>query len=54
MFGWVIVISALAYIGLLFVIAQYTDRLAERGRSIIRNPYVYSLSLAVYCTAWTF
>jgi Na+/proline symporter/nitrogen-specific signal transduction histidine kinase len=54
MFGWVIVIAALAYIGLLFVIAQQTDRLAERGRSIIRNPYVYSLSLAVYCTAWTF
>ena len=24
------------------------------GRSIIANPYIYSLSLAVYATAWTF
>ena len=54
MFGWVIVISALAYIGLLFLIARFADRRADRGRSIISNPYVYSLSLAVYCTAWTF
>ncbi|MDF1597065.1 MAG: sensor histidine kinase [Acidimicrobiia bacterium] len=54
MFGWVIVGSALAYIGLLFLIARYADRRAERGHSLIANPYVYSLSLAVYCTAWTF
>ncbi|MCB1796910.1 MAG: histidine kinase, partial [Candidatus Competibacteraceae bacterium] len=24
------------------------------GRSIIANPYIYTLSLAIYCTAWTF
>src|SRR6185503_4630310 len=24
------------------------------GRSIIANPYIYALSLAVYCTTWTF
>ncbi len=54
MFGWVIVISALSYIGLLFWVARFADRRAERGRSVIANPYVYSLSLAVYCTAWTF
>ena len=24
------------------------------GNSIINNPYIYSLSLGVYCTAWTF
>lgn len=53
-FGWVIVVTALAYIGLLFLIARLADRRAEVGRSIIANPYVYSLSLAVYCTAWTF
>jgi PAS domain S-box-containing protein len=26
----------------------------KKGRSLVSNPYVYSLSLAVYCTSWTF
>jgi Na+/proline symporter len=26
----------------------------KAGKSIVSNPYVYSLSLAVYCTSWTF
>ncbi|MCG6912247.1 MAG: sensor histidine kinase [Deltaproteobacteria bacterium] len=43
-----------AYIGLLFTIAYYGDRRARLGRSITSNPYIYALSLAVYCTAWTF
>ena len=43
-----------AYIGLLFAIAYYGDRMARRGRSITSNPYIYALSMAVYCTAWTF
>ena len=42
------------YVGLLFVIAYYGDKRADAGRSIISNPYIYALSLAVYCTAWTF
>ena len=45
---------ALAYLGVLFAIAYYGDRQAERGRSIINNPYVYALSMGVYCTAWTY
>ena len=44
----------LGYIMLLFGIAYYADRRADQQRSIISNPYIYSLSLAVYCTAWTF
>ncbi|MEP7156401.1 MAG: sensor histidine kinase [Betaproteobacteria bacterium] len=52
--GWVIAVASLAYIGLLFAIAYYADRRADQGRSIIANPYFYSLSLAVYATAWTF
>ncbi len=39
---------------LLFAIAYYGDKRAEKGRSIISNSYIYALSLAVYCTAWTF
>ena len=36
------------------MIAYYGDKRADAGRSIISNPYIYALSLAVYCTAWTF
>jgi Na+/proline symporter len=52
--GWVIVGTSFAYLGLLFAIAYYADKRADAGRSIIASPYVYSLSLAVYATAWTF
>ncbi|MDX9786451.1 MAG: sensor histidine kinase [Desulfobacterales bacterium] len=45
---------SICYIGLLFAIAYYGDKRADAGRSIISNPYIYALSLAVYCTAWTF
>src|SRR3954471_16735950 len=51
---WVVVLASFGYIGLLFAIAWYADRRARRGRSLIANPLIYSLSLAVYATAWTF
>jgi Na+/proline symporter/nitrogen-specific signal transduction histidine kinase len=49
-----ILLSAFIYLGILFAIAYYADRRADQGRSIISNPYIYTLSIAVYCTAWTF
>jgi len=49
-----LVAIALAYLGLLFLIAAVGDARAAAGRSPLANPWVYSLSLAVYCTAWTF
>jgi Na+/proline symporter/signal transduction histidine kinase len=52
--GPVIVLTSFAYLGLLFAIAYYADKRADAGRSVIASPYVYSLSLAVYATAWTF
>lgn len=45
---------ALAYMVLLFAIAYYAEKKEKSGRSITNNPYVYSLSLAVYCSSWTF
>ncbi len=51
--GTILFVSFL-YMGLLFAIAYYGDRRADAGRSIISNPYIYALSMAVYCTAWTF
>lgn len=51
----VIVGCSLAYISLLFFVAWRVDKRAAEGQSTIANsPYVYALSLAVYCTAWTF
>ncbi|MFO7715655.1 ATP-binding protein [Desulfosarcina sp.] len=49
-----VIFVSLCYIGVLFAIAYYGDKRADIGRSIISNPYIYALSLAVYCTAWTF
>jgi Na+/proline symporter/nitrogen-specific signal transduction histidine kinase len=43
-----------AYLILLFAVASFGDLRAAQGRSIIANPWTYALSLAVYCTAWTY
>ncbi|MBN8684734.1 MAG: hypothetical protein J0L99_18935 [Chitinophagales bacterium] len=51
----VVLLCALLYVGILFATAWRVDALAKQGKSrLMRNPYVYSLSLAVYCTAWTY
>jgi len=44
----------LLYIGLLFIVAHYADKRRDQGRSLICNPNIYSLSLAVYLTSWTY
>jgi sigma-B regulation protein RsbU (phosphoserine phosphatase) len=49
-----IILASLGYLLLLFAIAYYGDWRRAQGRSIIANPYIYTLSLAVYCTSWTF
>ncbi len=47
--------AALLYTAFLFGIAHLADRRAERGRGVwLSSPVVYTLSLSVYCTAWTF
>ena len=52
--GWVVVAVALAYIGLLFVVASYGDRVRQLGRDGPYRLLIYPLSLAIYCTSWTF
>ncbi|MBF0527882.1 MAG: PAS domain S-box protein [Deltaproteobacteria bacterium] len=42
------------YMGLLFCLALWTQRKARLGPNPVNNPLVYSLSLAVYCSSWTF
>jgi PAS domain S-box-containing protein len=45
---------SLAYLGLLFVIAHIGERHARSWASSRLAPIVYALSLAIYCTSWTF
>lgn len=54
MSGTTVVVVSFAYLLLLFAIAYFADRRAEEGRSLIANPWTYALSMAVYCTAWTY
>ncbi|WP_432695683.1 ATP-binding protein [Marinobacterium sp. YM272] len=49
-----VLIVAFSYLALLFVIAAWGDRRAAQKRSIVNSPTIYALSIAVYCTAWTF
>jgi len=53
-FAWLVFLVSLGYLGLLFLVAYVADRRAAVGHSIGANPYVYSLSLAVYATSWTY
>src|SRR5246127_1865272 len=50
---WGVIVAAFGYIGLLFVVASAGNRLSpgQRGRA---NGLIYPLSLAIYCTSWTF
>jgi Na+/proline symporter/nitrogen-specific signal transduction histidine kinase len=48
----VLVIIILCYLAFLFGIAFLADRKSKS--KWVNNPYVYTLSLGVYCTAWTY
>jgi Na+/proline symporter/signal transduction histidine kinase len=42
------------YMGFLFLTALWVERKSAAGKRIVNNPLVYSLSMGVYCTAWTY
>jgi Na+/proline symporter/nitrogen-specific signal transduction histidine kinase len=46
--------ASIGYLLLLFAVAAHAQRRAAAGRSLIGNAWVYALSMAVYCTAWTY
>ena len=49
------VLSAfMLYMGFLFLTALWVERKSAQGISLVNNSLVYSLSLAVYCTGWTY
>ncbi len=54
MTGSVIVAASFLYLAFLFAVAYFGDKRADAGRSLIASPTIYALSLAVYCTTWTY
>lgn len=48
----ILILIILGYLGLIFYIAFLAEK--QRNSRWVNNPYIYSLSLAVYCTAWTY
>ncbi len=51
---WIVICTAFGYLFMLFGVAYFTEKLADRGVNITNNPVIYALSMAVFCTAWTF
>lgn len=50
-----VIVTAIAYVGVLFVLAYFSDKLARGGKGkFLRSPLVYTLAISVYCTSWTF
>ena len=51
----ILVLASVLYVVFLFLVAFAVERRAAEGAAgWLRSPLVYTLSLSVYCTAWTF
>jgi len=50
-----VLLAALAYVAILFAVAYLGDRQARKGQAgLLQSPLIYTLSLSIYCTSWTF
>ncbi|MEL6838043.1 MAG: ATP-binding protein [Pseudomonadota bacterium] len=50
-----LIFAALSYVAILFSVAFLAERRAAAGHSDwLQSPLIYTLSLSIYCTAWTF
>ncbi len=53
--GWTVLLAGLAYVGLLFAVATWGDaKSTVHAKHRRPKPLIYALSLAVYCTSWTY
>ncbi|MFC7302203.1 PAS domain-containing hybrid sensor histidine kinase/response regulator [Cognatiluteimonas weifangensis] len=52
--GWLLLLVSLGYVGLLFAVAYAGDQRDPTARLRWLRPLVYSLTLAVYCSSWTY
>jgi len=51
---WTLLLLSFGYVMLLFAIAYWGDSEGQRRLSAFSRSLIYSLTLAVYCTSWTF
>jgi len=51
---WTLLLLSFGYVSLLFAIAHWGDNVEQRRFSARSRSIIYSLTLAVYCTSWTF
>jgi Na+/proline symporter/signal transduction histidine kinase len=51
---FVVLFFSFGYLALLFGVAYAAERRSAASKSLVANPYVYALSMAVYCTAWAY
>jgi Na+/proline symporter/signal transduction histidine kinase len=49
-----VIACSVGYLLLLFGVAYAAERRSAARKSLVANPYVYALSMAVYCTAWAY
>ncbi len=52
--GWAAVLTALVYLCLLFAVAHYGDTHGKWFKGPRSRPFIYAMTLGVYCTSWTF
>lgn len=52
--GWTVIYIALAYLAVLFLCAWLGDKVRMGHRAGRLRPLLYSFSLAVYCSSWSF
>ena len=50
----IIISASIAYVLMLFAIASYGNGRSAVERQNQPKPYIYALSIAIYCTSWTF
>ncbi|WP_064197007.1 MULTISPECIES: sensor histidine kinase [Emticicia] len=52
--SYILGLISIYYLAFLFLVAYRAEQKSKNDKSIVSNPNIYALSLAVYCTAWTF
>ncbi len=53
--GNLVLVVSIGYVALLFFVAYLGDKRARSGRlGLFQSPLIYTLSISVYCTSWTF
>jgi len=52
--SYVIIIITILYLAFLLLIAHLSEKVYFKNKNILNNPYIYTLTLAAYCSTWTF